>query len=68
MESTLFDIGIVLAVASSFALVARVLRQPLIIAYIFSGIFVGAFGFFSDDTSKELLNFLASFGVAFLLF
>ena len=68
MTDLLFDIGIVLTFASFFALAAKFFRQPLIIAYILSGVLAGVLGFFASDDSKQLLDFLATFGVTFLLF
>lgn len=68
MPIILFDIGVVLALASGFALLAKAFQQPLIIAYILAGIVAGLFGFFNHEESRGVLDFLATFGVTFLLF
>ncbi len=47
--------------------VARLLRQPLILAYILTGILVSVFGF-AQLSTREALPLFASLGVAFLLF
>jgi len=47
--------------------IAKILRQPLVIAYIFTGILVSSF--FADlITTNETVLVLSQFGVAFLLF
>ena len=58
-------LGMVLAVIAGS--VARFFRQPLILAYIATGILVSLLGVFRLG-EKEVLPLLASFGVVFLLF
>ncbi|MFH1722657.1 MAG: cation:proton antiporter [Candidatus Altiarchaeota archaeon] len=67
-ELTLFwDIGVLIVAASIFAHVARILRQPLILAYIFTGIVIGPFGY-GLIAEEETIKTLSEFGIAFLLF
>lgn len=68
MFSELFlEIAAVMMTAGVLSLIAYVLRQPLVIAYIFTGIIVGpaALGF---AQSADVFETLSSVGVALLLF
>ncbi len=68
MFSELFlEIAAVMMTAGALSLLAYTLRQPLVIAYIFTGILVGpaALGF---AQSAEVFETLSRVGVAFLLF
>ena len=62
-----FEIGIVLIVATLFAIFARLLKQPLILGYMLAGIAIGPIGLgFIRNT--ETIQLLSELGVAFLLF
>jgi Kef-type K+ transport system membrane component KefB len=67
LNELFFEIAIVILTAGVLSLVAYRLRQPLIIAYILTGIVAGpsVFGFVS---SMDLFETLSSIGIAFLLF
>lgn len=68
MHHDLFtELSVVLALAAVLALFARLLKQPLIIAYIATGILVGpaAFNFLKDP---EAIESFGKFGIALLLF
>jgi Kef-type K+ transport system membrane component KefB len=68
MHSSIFtEIALVLAIGALIAGIVRLLRQPLIIAYILTGLLVGgsAFGLLESIETVELLG---QFGVALLLF
>lgn len=68
MFDTLFiQIAAVIVTAGLVALMARILRQPLIIAYIVTGLIVGpsVLGF---ANSQEIFQALSEIGIAFLLF
>jgi len=67
MVSLLFDIGLIIIVATIFAYVARLLRQPLLIAYVLAGVLIGPAGL-KLITNFEEINVLAELGIAFLLF
>jgi Kef-type K+ transport system membrane component KefB len=67
LEELFFEIGIVLIIAAVIAMVLYRLRQPLIIAYIITGILVGP-GLFAISTSSEIFEVMSKIGVAFLLF
>ena len=66
-EELFFEIGIILIIAAVIAMCAHRLRQPLIIAYIVTGILVGS-SLFGLSASSELFEVLSKIGVAFLLF
>lgn len=61
------DIGITLVSATFFGFIARALRQPLILAYVLSGVVVGP-SFFRIISEGETIDILAQFGIALLLF
>ncbi len=61
-----FEIGIILILATVFAYLARILKQPLIPAYILTGVVLGpVFHLVQDHT---VITTLSEIGVAFLLF
>ncbi len=65
--TVLFELGIILVVAGVLALLIKLLRQPLIPAYILAGIIVGplVLGLISNNS---IVFSLSEIGVAFLLF
>ncbi len=66
-ESIIFDIAIILIVSAVFALIARLLKQPLIPAYVLAGLVIGPlFAGFVKNT--ELIYAFSEIGIAFLLF
>lgn len=67
LEELFFEIGIVLVIAAALSLVVYRLRQPLIIAYILTGIIAGP-GLFALTNSSEVFHVMSQIGVAFLLF
>jgi Kef-type K+ transport system membrane component KefB/Trk K+ transport system NAD-binding subunit len=61
-------IGVSIVAAAAFALVARTVRQPLILGYILAGAALGpsvGFGLVADEASIELIS---EMGLIFLLF
>ncbi|MFH1377125.1 MAG: cation:proton antiporter [Planctomycetota bacterium] len=67
MGTPFADIAGVLAVSAAAGAIGLKFRQPLIISFLFAGIFVGpsVFGFIQDARDIELL---ASIGISLLLF
>ncbi len=63
----LFELGAILIVAAIFAFLARILKQPLIPAYVIAGIVLGplVLGVIQD---VELIKMLSELGIIFLLF
>ncbi|NPE26853.1 hypothetical protein HNV12_02515 [Methanococcoides sp. SA1] len=66
-EVIIFDIAVILILSAMFAFVARVLKQPLIPAYVLTGLVIGplVFGFVKN---MDLINAFSEIGIAFLLF
>lgn len=61
------DIGLCVIAATALAFVARLLRQPLILAYIGAGLLIGPPGFkWVNDAAS--INQISELGLAFLLF
>ncbi len=67
MENLIFDIGVIMIVATVFAFLARLIKQPLIPAYIFAGVVIGpsVLGLITD---QGIISMLSEIGIAFLLF
>jgi len=66
MQNMFFDIGIIIIIATIFAYIARFLKQPLIPAYVITGIIIGPVLGLITDTSTIIV--LSEIGIAFLLF
>ncbi|MBN2142701.1 cation:proton antiporter [Candidatus Woesearchaeota archaeon] len=66
MSNIFLDIGLMIVLAGVVAYFARLLKQPMIPAYIIAGILLGpVFGFITD---KAAIDALSEMGIAFLLF
>lgn len=59
------EISLLLVVAAGFGVLARLLKQPLLIGFLFAGLFLNYFGFISDP---HILDNLGKIGIALLLF
>ena len=59
--------SVIFLITLILALFFELLNQPLVVAYIISGVFLGNF-FIKSIEFKELLTFLSEVGVAFMLF
>ncbi len=68
MESNIFvEISALLALSAGISIIIRLLRQPMIIGYILTGLIVGP-SILGLVKSPETIQVLGSFGVALLLF
>jgi len=63
----LFEIGIMLIIAAILAFIVKLFRQPLIPAYILTGILIGPL-LFGLIENQELIISLSEIGIAFLIF
>ncbi len=63
----LFDIGFIIIFSAILAYLARFLKQPAILAYVFAGIIIGPAGF-GLITNFEEIKLLSELGIVFLLF
>lgn len=63
----LFEIAVMIIIATVFAYIARLIRQPLIPAYIIAGIVIGplALGIVRDT---DFIRVMSNIGIMFLLF
>lgn len=61
------ELSIVIAIGAAISLVMRLIRQPLIIGYILTGLLVGP-AFLNISHNEESLEVFASIGIALLLF
>ena len=66
MENLFFDIGVVIIIATVFAYIAKSLKQPLIPAYILTGVILGPV--LGLITNTDVITTLSEIGIAFLLF
>ncbi len=63
----LMDLGLVLVFGTLLGCIAKILKQPLLLAYIAAGVIIGPVGL-ALITSRAEIGTLAELGVAFLLF
>jgi Kef-type K+ transport system membrane component KefB len=66
-QNTFVELGIIILIAIIIAGIVRLLRQPLIIGYILTGIIISPY-FLDLLKSHDSISILAEFGVALLLF
>ncbi len=66
-EAIIFDIAIILIVSAMLAFIAKMLKQPLIPAYVLTGLIIGPLilGFVKN---LDLIYAFSEIGIAFLLF
>lgn len=67
MPPAFLQLASVLVLATILGIIARFFKQPLILAYIFSGLIIAFLGFF-DHFDQAVLELLSNLGIAFLLF
>ncbi|HEY4497627.1 MAG TPA: cation:proton antiporter [Candidatus Paceibacterota bacterium] len=67
MTTTLFELAMVVLLATGLGIVAKVLRQPTILGYLVAGALIGAFGFLNLSDEKTFRVF-SDLGIMFLLF
>lgn len=67
MEHIFLELAVVLALATGLGGLARALKQPTLLGYIATGLIVGPLGLLQLNHG-EVLDTLAQFGIAFLLF
>lgn len=67
MGNVFLEITLILTLAAGLAIIFRFLKQPLILAYILTGIIIGPFGQFQLG-SREVIQAMGEFGITFLLF
>ncbi len=66
-DPLLVELAAILVLAAFLGVVLKKFKQPLILAYLITGLIIGALGFF-DLAEREALEFFSNLGVMFLLF
>lgn len=61
------EIGLIILVATLVSFIMRLLKQPLVVGYIISGVIVGPY-FLNFIDSKGYIELFSKFGIAILLF
>ncbi|MEK6900345.1 MAG: cation:proton antiporter, partial [Nanoarchaeota archaeon] len=67
MDGTFLEIGLVIGIATFVSLIVRFFKQPLIIAYIITGVIVGP-SLFNLISSTDTITLFSHMGIALLLF
>lgn len=67
MANGILDLSIIILIATALGITAKILKQPLILAYLITGVIIGYFGFF-NLVDKETFKVFSDLGIMFLLF
>ena len=67
MEAIFFELSAIILLSTALALIAKIFKQPILLAFIVAGIILGPLGL-NWIRSHELIDVLASFGIALLLY
>ncbi len=67
MTSGLLELAIVILIAAVLGSVAKLLKQPIVLAYLITGIVIGYFGFF-NFSDKDIFKTFSDLGIMFVLF
>jgi Kef-type K+ transport system membrane component KefB len=66
-QTFLIEFGVILIVAAGLGILAKLLKQPLVLAYLVAGVLIGPFAFGLVKNTSVIESF-ASIGTVFLLF
>lgn len=67
MGNIFLDLTLIICIAAFLSLIFRFFKQPEILAYILTGIFIASFNFFTAS-NEDILHSLSQVGVTLLLF
>ncbi|MDO8486827.1 MAG: cation:proton antiporter [Candidatus Curtissbacteria bacterium] len=67
MPPAFLELSALLVLATGLGICAKLLKQPLIVAYILAGVIISSLGIFKE-VDKSLFELLSNLGIAFLLF
>ena len=67
MTGAVFNLAVVVLIGAVFGVFAKILKQPTILAYLATGIFIGAVGLFSVGGNETFKSF-SELGIMLLLF
>lgn len=63
----IFELGFMIVLAAALGVILRMLKQPVMLAYLATGALIGYFGFF-DLRNAETFRVFSDLGIMFLLF
>ena len=67
MTGGIFELAIVIFMATALGLLAKAFKQPVVLAYLVTGALIAYFGFF-NLADKEVFSIFSDLGIMFLLF
>lgn len=67
MVSGITELALVILFAAGLGILAKLLKQPIILAYLAAGVLIGYFGFFHFG-DREIFQVFSNLGIMFLLF
>ena len=67
MDGGIIELAFIILIAASFGIIAQLLKQPLVVAYLLAGIVIGFSGLF-DVANREAWQIFSDLGIMFLLF
>lgn len=67
MGDGILELAVIISIAACLGVAAKLLKQPIILAYLATGLIIGYFGFF-NLADKETFQLFSSIGIMFLLF
>lgn len=67
MSPAIFELATIILMAAGLSMVARFLRQPIVLAYLATGILIGTFSFF-NIINLDAFRLFSDLGIMFLLF
>ncbi|MDO8557363.1 MAG: cation:proton antiporter [Candidatus Jorgensenbacteria bacterium] len=67
MASGIFELAVIILIASVLGVIAKLLRQPIILAYLLTGIVIGSLGAL-NLVNNEVFSVFSNLGIMFLLF
>lgn len=67
MNEMFFQLSVIVVIAAIIAILFRLIKQPTILAYIFTGVLITALGLF-PESNQEALHSLSKIGITLLLF
>ena len=67
MESIFIELSAIIVTSTALALLAKIIKQPIVLAFLATGIILGPIGL-NVIQSHELIDVLASFGIVLFLY
>ena len=67
MSPGVLELAIIVGVAATLAMIMRMFRQPVILAYLLTGLLLGALGL-RDVVDQNIFSLFSQLGIVFLLF